>query len=274
MTAIVELWSTHDQQRLERFIQAVAANDTLETILALNASDVEPIQAAIEKLKPDVERAEALGGLLGVASTIGTAMEEQWAIQLNPEHPLLHECDLRHCWDSKSASPRTLAALWVYVAHALGFHAHWLEMSVFHPITLRDEHSRMMIDSTSGRMVSKADCKEIFEAIVDDENFHSDMFFPPNAREIAVDILELRLAGAESSDDHVATYQHMRFHAALHPDDPDIVFAAARTAASIGDHLFATRTIKELLRTTDDPKRRIAMQRALEKIEKQFPYQN
>lgn len=274
MTAIVELWSKNDQQRLDRFIQAVAADDALATILSLNASNIEPIQDAIEQLKPEVERAEALGGLLGVASAIGTAMEERWAIQLNPDHPLLHECDLSHCWESKSASPRTLAALWVFVAHALGFKAHWLEMSVFHPVTLRDEHSRMMIDSTSGRMVSKADCKEIYEAIVDDETFDPDMFFPPNAREIAVDILELRLAGAATSDDHVATYQHMRFHAALHPDDPHIVFAAAMTAASIGDHLFATRTIKELLRTTEEPELRAAMQRALQKIEKQFPYQN
>lgn len=274
MTAIVELWSKSDQLRLERFVQAVAANDALETILALNAADVEPIRHAIHEIAPRVEQAEALGGLLGVASTIGTAMESEWGIQLNPDHPLIHECDLRHCWESKSASPRTLAALWVYVVQQLGYDAHWLEMSVFHPVAIRDENSRMMVDSTSGRMVSKADCKEIFEAIVDDESFDPDMFFPPNAQEIAVDILELRLAGAASTDDHVATYQHMRFHAALHKDDPHIVFAAAMAAASIGDFIFATSTLKELIQTAQDDDLRIAVQRALERIESQYPYMN
>jgi|GEM_PF-3813613 len=274
MAAIVELWSKSDQQRLQRFIQAVAANDALATILALNAADVDPIRQAIDKIKPRVQEADALGGLLGVASTIGSAMEDDWGITLNPDHPLIHECDLRHCWDAKSASPRTLAALWVYVIQELGYDAHWLEMSVFHPVAIRDEHSRMMIDSTSGRMVSKADCKDIFEAIVDDEMFDPDMFFPPNAQEIAVDILELRLAGAASNDDHVATYQHMRFHAALHQDDPQIVFAAAMAAASIGDFGFATSTLNDLLERTEDGDLRTAIARALERIENQSPYMN
>lgn len=274
MTAIVELWSENHRERLDRFIKAVAANDALETILALNDDDVEPIQQAVQEIKPTVENAQEIGGLLGVASAIGTAMQNTWGIHLNPDHPLIHECDLLHCWESKSASPRTLAALWVYVAHELGFDAHWLEMSVFHPITLRDEESRMMVDSTSGRMVSKADCKEIYEAVVDDEIFDPDMFFPPNAQEVAVDILELRLAGAASTDDEVATYRHMRFHAELHKDDPNVVFAAAMAAARIGDHPFATRTLRTLLEQSEKPELRAAIQHALEKIEKQFPYQN
>lgn len=274
MTAIVELWSENHQARLDRFIKAVAANNALETILALNDNDVEPIQQAVQEIKSTVEDAQMFGGLLGVASAIAHAMESTWGIQLNPDHPLIHECDLMHCWESKSASPRTLAALWVYVAQELGYQAHWLEMSVFHPITLRDEESRMMIDSTSGRMVSKADCKEIYEAVVDDEIFDPDMFFPPNAQEVAVDILELRLAGAASTDDEVATYRHMRFHAELHKDDPNVVFAAAMAAARIGDHGFATRTLNALLQEVDKPELRAAIERTLHKIEQQFPYQN
>src|SRR5699024_1268631 len=58
MTAIIELWSTSDQQRLERFIEAVAANDALATILALNTGDVEPIREAIQQIKPMVQEAE------------------------------------------------------------------------------------------------------------------------------------------------------------------------------------------------------------------------
>lgn len=274
MTAIIELWSTNDQQRLERFIEAVAANDALSTILALNAGDVEPIRRAITQIKPMVKEAESFGGLLGVASAIGAAMEEEWGIQLNPDHPLIHECDLLHCWESKSASPRTLAAFWVYVANELGYDAHWLEMSVFHPVAIRDAQSRMMVDSTSGRMVSKADCRDIFEAVVDDEAFDPDMFFPPNVQEIAVDILELRLAGAASTDDEVATYRHMRLHAALHKDDAHVGFAAALAAASIGDHIFATRTLENLLAKCEDPELEAALKRALERIRKQFPYMN
>lgn len=274
MTAIVELWSTDDQQRLERFVTAVAENDALATILALNAGNVEPIREAVQQIKATVEEAEDFGGLLGVASAIGTAMDAQWGIQLDPDHSLIRECDLAYCWTSKSASPRTLAALWVYVATELGYDAHWLEMSVFHPVVIRDAHSRMMVDSTSGRMVSKADCREIFESVVDDEAFDPDMFFPPNVQEIAVDILELRLAGAASTDDEVATYRHMRLHAALHKDDAQIGFAAALAAASIGDHLFATRTLENLLAKCEDPTLKAAMERALARIQKQFPYMN
>lgn len=275
MTAIVELWSADDQMRLERFLQAVESGEPLDAILALNRDSLAKLEEAIEEARPTVEAAESFGGALAIAAAIGTVIEFDWKIQLEPGDDLLAEGDLAKAFATKLASPRTLAALWTYTAKRLGYGAHWLEMNVFHPISVSDGSSEVLVDSTSGRLVSHADCREIFHEVTDNsETFLPEMFDPPTAREVASEVLELRLAGAPSSEDETVAYRNMRFHAALHQDKPRVVFAAALAAAKIGDHVFATRTLKRLVVEAADTPIAEPAKQALERITQQFQYTN
>lgn len=275
MTAIVELWSSKDQARLERFTDAVEFGEPIEAIVELTRAPLTDLHDAIEAARTKVELAQSYGGALAVAASIATLIDSEWQIELEAGDDLLAECDLAICWENRCASPRTLAALWVYTAKRLGYSAHWLEMNVFHPIVLSDGTSDVMVDSTSGRMVSKADCREIFYEITDgDEDFLPEMFDPPTARDVAMEVLELRIAGATSSADETVAYQNMRFHAALHSDQPRVVFAAALAAAKIGDHVYATDTLRRLAPVCEGSELEGPIQQALQRIQSQFQYSN
>lgn len=275
MTTIVELWSSEDQRSLEHFARAVEAGQTLDAVLALNASDLRPIDEAIEDGRDAVDAAREMAGLLGVASAIAGLIDRVWGIELEPGTELLDECDLLRCWETRRASPRTLALLWAYTARQLGLLSRWLEMNVFHPVVLFDGVDELLIDSTSGALVSKADCREIFREITNgEEHFLPEMFDDPSTRKVVADILELRLAGAATGGDEVQTYKCIRFHVAAHPDEPQLLLNAALAAAKVGDRLFATKTLKDLAVTTAGTPLEDAVRQALQRVESQFQYAN
>lgn len=275
MAAIVELWSVEDQRRLEHFVSAVEAGSTFDAVLALNSGDLSGLNEAMEAAREKVELAADFSGVLGAASAIATLIDTTWGIELEPGDELLSECDLARCWERRKASPRTLAALWVYVAQRYGFRAHWLEMNVFHPIVFDDGEGELMVDSTSGALVSKADCRDIFQQVTEEpESFHAGMFDAPVTRDVLAEILELRILGAGETQDEVIGYRNMRFHAALHRDKPRIVFASALAAAKIGDHVFARETLKDLAAEAEGTSLEEPVRQALERIEMQFQYTN
>lgn len=248
MGAIIDLWGVEDERRLNRFLQAVEVGSPLDVVLALDVGDFGPLDAAIDAAAPSVADAYLFGGPMAVAAAFATLIEDTWGIQLEPSTSIRNEARITTAFADKKASPRTLAALWCYLAQRLDYEAHWLEMNVFHPIRISDGETEVLVDSTSGRMVSAADCRDIFDAVTDgDEPFLDEMLELPPTRTIAVQILELRLAGASEEHDETSAYRVMRFHAALHADQPRIVFAAALTAERIGDHVYAESTLRALV---------------------------
>lgn len=274
MTEIVELWSAHDQARLKEFEQAIKLNMPLQAMLALNRHRLDDLDQAINDAKPTIQDAEAFSGMLGVASSIATFVMDKWNIFLEPMNPSLQEIELAYVWEHKGGSPRTLALLWAYVATQCGYRSHWLEMGVFHPVCIGNGIDSVMIDSTAGALVSKADCREIFEAITDDASFDERMFLPPTATQIADHVLGLRLAGAAELEDSVATYQHLRFHAVLHHDNPKVLLTTALAAARIGDHGYAVETLETLMEDAKNPDMRLRFKVLIDRLRARFHYAN
>lgn len=275
MGAIVDLWSVDDERRLTQFLSAVESGTPMDVVRALDIGDFEPLNAAIDHAKAAIEEAYLIGGPMAVAAAIATVIDDTWGIVLEPATTIRNEARLTAAFSARAASPRTLAALWCYVAQRLDYDAHWLEMSVFHPVRISDGETDVLVDSTSGRMVSAADCREILEAITDgEEPFVKEMLELPPSRPVALEILELRLAGASEDNDVTTAYRLMRFHAALHADQPRIVFAAALTAERVGDHVYAEATLRGLVGDCADTPLEEPIRKALARLTERKHYVN
>lgn len=247
MAIIQDLWSELHERNLERFLRAVEEEEPLEVLVALDFGEFGALDAAVDAALDGIRGAQTFGMAMGAAAQIAIVVEQGWGIQLDAEADIRHEGSLTHAFENKAASPRTLAALWAYLAKRAGMKAHWLEMSVFHPLWIADDESEVLVDTTSGALVTRKDCEEIFAAITDGEEvFESAMFDRPSARDVANDTLELRLAAATTADDEVSAWQAMRFHAELNRDKPAIVFAAAMAASALGEYVYAGRELKRL----------------------------
>ena len=247
MAQIKELWSARHEEHLARFLRAVEVDDVVEASLALDMGARDAWDAAVEAALPRLRRARDAGMAMGVAAEIASLFEREWRVELDPCAEVAREGEVSSAFALRSASPRTLALMWAHVARRVGMKACWLEMSVFHPLRLWDEDSEVLVDTTSGALVSPRDCQEIFAAVTEGEEiFEPSMLDNPSARSVACSILEFRLAGAIMSGDEIDRWRVARFHVELKRDHDETLFAAAMNAMSVGDYGFAQSALEEL----------------------------
>lgn len=275
MTIIQDLWTDDHERNLERFVRAVDNNDVMVVLATLELESLDELDEAIDAQIEKIRGAQLFGMTMGVAVQISSIIENEWRVELAVDADVRKECSLGYAFRTKQASPRTLAALWAYVASRAGIDAHWLEMSVFHPIVLSDDESEVMIDTTSGALVTRKDCIEIFDAVTEGEDAFDDaMFEAPTAKEIALSILELRLAAATTSNDEVAAWHAMRFHAELNRDKPGVVFAAAMAASALGEYVYAHRELTWLKGECAGTSLEEPIDKALERLNQRKLYAN
>lgn len=273
MAGIQELWSDELELRLARFLRAVEEERLVDMVCALDFGSLDALNQAIDVALPALADAQSFGMAMGAAAQIGHLIQDVWGISLEVDADVQQEASLSHAFATKNASPRTLAALWAYTAQRAGMDAYWLEMSVFHPLNLSDDESSVLVDTTSGALVDKKGCLEIFDAITEgDEAFDAAMMERPSSREVAIAILELRLAAARHVDDDVAAWHAMRFHAELHRDKPAIMFASAVAALAMGDYGYAKKELLALREACAGTSLEAPIEKALEQVAQRQAY--
>ena len=235
---IEDLWSPAREQALERMLASVEAGDVCAAVRCIGVGEQRQVDEAEQWL------AELGAGLKGVradhpleaAQALARALHDDAGLCLDVEDDGAAAGDVHRALHSGAGDLIALGTIWCDVARRAGWGAELLEMDAFVAISL----DGVLIDVTSGAVVTAADCRRIVTEVSDDEVYFEAAFLEPApAARVADRALRRRVASAKAAADTVRIYRELRLLAALHDDDDALQLELGEAAEQAGHRSFA-----------------------------------
>lgn len=252
MTAdIPELWSAQDRASEARLLAAVARDDLLEALLAVDGATPEAeaearafLDAAAARVGAALDRlpVDASGDAgRAVRALIEVLVDEERLVGAAADYYAPDNSRLTRVLARRAGQPILLASVWLLVARGAGLEAHGLGL----PGHFVARVAGIVVDPfAGGAPLTDAQCRDLVARALPGRPFDLSWLAPTNVRSIATRVLRnlghaLRQAGdrgraASAGELAAAIYRATRLLASLVPDDGPAQIELARLTEEAG----------------------------------------
>jgi regulator of sirC expression with transglutaminase-like and TPR domain len=249
---IVELWPERDEASLRACLAAVAQNDLVGALFAIEGADA-GVQAAdrellaswaadvarrVDSTRPPLLQATVLRDLLGVSLGFRGDAANYHAIENSHLHRVLKR---------RRGLPILLSCVWIAVGRLAGLRVDGIGLPGHFIVRVADE---VLVDPFSGgRTMTGEDCRELVSRLSESKiEFDERMLASAELDSIIERVLTNLVNATSQAQDTHALYRVLRFLGALRPDAPVHDLRRAQVAAALGARMEAIELCTRIAR--------------------------